>query len=34
MDEAMLRTDVTVYAKEEMLRRVFIPKKIYVGEHF
>ena len=34
MDEAMLRTDVTVYAKEEMLRRVFIPKKIYVVEHF
>ena len=34
MDEALLRTDVTVNAKEEMLRRVFIPKKIYVGEHF
>lgn len=34
LDEAMLRTDVTVNANEEMLRRVFIPKKIYVGEHF
>ncbi|MBQ6104449.1 MAG: GNAT family N-acetyltransferase [Lachnospiraceae bacterium] len=34
VDEAMLRTDVTVNANEEMLRRVFIPKKIYVGEHF
>ena len=34
MDEAMLRTDVTVSAKEEMLRRVFIPKNIFVGEHF
>ncbi|MBO4696080.1 MAG: GNAT family N-acetyltransferase [Lachnospiraceae bacterium] len=34
MDEAMLRTDVTVNAKEEMLRRVFIPKNIFVGEHF
>lgn len=34
LDEAMLRADVTVNANEEMLRRVFIPKKIYVGEHF
>ena len=34
LDEALLRTDVTVNAKEEMLRRVFIPKRIYVGEHF
>ena len=34
IDEAMLRTDVTVNAKEEMLRRVFIPKNIFVGEHF
>ena len=34
MDEAMLRTDVTVNAKEGMLRRVFTSKKIYVGEHF
>ena len=34
IDEAMLRTDVTVNVKEEMLRRVFIPKNIYVGEHF
>ena len=34
LDEAMLRMDVTVNANEEMLRRVFIPKKIYVGEHF
>ena len=34
MDEALLRTDVAVNAKEEMLRRVFIPKKIFVGEHF
>ncbi|MBR5712375.1 MAG: GNAT family N-acetyltransferase [Lachnospiraceae bacterium] len=34
MDEAMLRTDVAVNAKEEMLRRVFIPKNIFVSEHF
>ena len=34
MDEAMLRTDVTVNAKEEMLRRVFIPKKLFVTEAF
>jgi Predicted acetyltransferase involved in intracellular survival and related acetyltransferases len=34
MDEALLRTDVTVNAKEEMLRRVFIPKNIFVGEEF
>ena len=34
LDEAMLRTDVTVNAKEEMLRRVFIPKNIFVGEQF
>ena len=34
MDEALLRTDVTVNAKEEMLRRVFIPKNIFVTEAF
>lgn len=34
LDEALLRPDVTVNAKEEMIRRVFIPKRIYVGEHF
>ncbi len=34
LDEAMLREDVTVNAKEEMLRRVFTEKKIYVSEHF
>lgn len=34
LDEALLRPDVTVNAKEEMLRRVFIPKRIYVGEQF
>ncbi|MBO4653082.1 MAG: GNAT family N-acetyltransferase [Lachnospiraceae bacterium] len=34
VDEAMLRTDVTVHAKEEMLRRVFIPKKLFVTEAF
>jgi len=25
---------VTINAKEEMLRRVFLEKKIFVGEHF
>ncbi|MBR5419649.1 MAG: GNAT family N-acetyltransferase [Lachnospiraceae bacterium] len=34
LDEAMLRADVTVNAKEELLRRVFTEKKIFVGEHF
>ena len=34
LDEAMLRQDVEVHAKEEMLRRVFVEKKIFVGEHF
>jgi hypothetical protein len=34
LDEAMLRMDVTINAKEEMLRRVFAEKKIFVGEHF
>lgn len=34
LDEALLRPDVTVNAKEEMLRRVFVPKRIWVGEHF
>ena len=34
LDEAMLRRDVTVNAKEELLRRVFVEKKIFVGEHF
>ena len=34
LDEAMLRSDVTVNQKEEMLRRVFHEKKIFVGEHF
>ena len=34
LDEAMLRKDVTVNAKEELLRRVFLEKKIFVGEHF
>lgn len=34
LDEAMLRPDVNVHAKEEMLRRVFTEKKIFVGEHF
>ena len=34
LDEAKLRMDVTVNAKEEMLRRVFVEKNIFVGEHF
>ena len=34
LDEAMLRKDVSVNAKEEMLRRVFVEKNIFVGEHF
>ncbi|MBR5667715.1 MAG: GNAT family N-acetyltransferase [Lachnospiraceae bacterium] len=34
LDEAMLRTDVTVNANEEMLRRVFTEKLTWVTEHF
>lgn len=34
LDEAMLRPDVSVYEKEEMLRSVFAEKKIFVGEAF
>ena len=34
IDEAMLRPDTLINAKEEMLRRVFVEKKIFVGEHF
>ena len=34
LDEAMLRDDVTVRAKEEMLRTLFPEKRIFVGEHF
>ena len=34
LDEAMLRADVCVNSKEEMLRRLFTEKKIFVGEHF
>ncbi len=34
LDEAMLRTDVTVNANEEMLRRVFTEKLTWVSEHF
>ena len=34
LDEAMLRRDVEVLGKEEMLRRVFVEKRIYLGEHF
>ena len=34
LDEALLRQDVTVHAKEEMLRRVFVVKSIYVGDHY
>ena len=33
-DEALLRKDVVVHAKEEMLRQVFVEKKIFVGESF
>lgn len=34
MDEAMLKKDVTVNSKEDMLTRVFTEKKIFIGEHF
>ncbi len=34
LEEAMLRRDVEVFSKEEMLRRVFTEKSIFVGEHF
>ena len=34
LDEAMLRPDVEINGNEEMLRRVFMEKKIYVGEYF
>ena len=34
LDEVMLRPDTLINAKEEMLRRVFVEKKIFVGEHF
>ena len=34
IDEAMLRPDTLINAKEEMLRRVFVEKKIFVGEYF
>ncbi len=34
LDEAVLRNDVEVHAKEEMLRRVFVEKNIFIGEHF
>lgn len=34
LDEAMLRPDVAINAKEDMLRSVFVEKKIFVGEHF
>ena len=33
-DEALLRLDVTVHSKEELLRSVFREKNIFVGEHF
>ena len=33
-DEALLRSDVAVHAKEEMLRSVFKEKNIFIGEHF
>ena len=34
LDEAMLRKDVEVHAKEDMIRRLFVDKNIYVSEHF
>ena len=34
LDEAMLRSDVEVFSKEEMLRRVFVEKGIFIGEHY
>ena len=34
MDEAMLRRDVTVNGKENLLRKVFTEKHIFVADHF
>jgi len=34
LDEAMLKPDVQVNGKEELLRRVFTEKKIFINEHF
>lgn len=34
LDEAMLRPDVRIHDKEELLRDVFREKKIFAGEHF
>lgn len=34
LDEARLRRDVEINAKEEMLRKVFVEKRILVAEHF
>ena len=34
LDEARLRPDVEINAKEEMLRKVFVEKRILVAEHF
>ena len=33
-DEALLRKDVTLNSSEDMLRRIFTEKNIFVGEHF
>ena len=33
-EEALLRLDVAVHGKEDMLRKVFVEKQIFCGEHF
>ena len=33
-DEALMRTDVAVHAKEDMLRSVFTEKNIFIGDYF
>lgn len=34
IDEALLRSDVKINGKEEMLRRIFINKKLFISESF
>lgn len=34
LDEAMLKPDLEIYGKENMLRSVFVEKKIFINEHF
>ena len=34
LEEAMLRRDVSVNANEDMIRRLFVDKNIFVSEQF